>query len=477
MLRLSLRWRVAVAFGVCALLVTGVLAVITWQLAADYMLRQREMSTTRQAEVNARLVDAELRSAEGGLDQLLSGLSTNPDATVLLLQEQTWLISGRHVDPTALPEPLLTQVQDHIPVRQRLVVDGLPVLAVGLPVPSGGTYIELFPLVQLTDTLRFLSLVLVAGTALSALFGVALGLWTGRRALRPLTELTAAASRVARGDLHARLPEHDDPDLAPLATTFNATAAALEQRVQRDARFAGDVSHELRSPLTTMANAVELLSRRREELSGTAARAVDLLTSEVHRFQRMVIDLLEISREDQIVERQEREILDLPELVRNVLAARPAEVPDLEADGESGLVLGDRRRLERVIANLLDNADRYGGGAVRVAVCRWGGRLRLEVDDAGPGIPEELREQVFERFARGVRAGQRGADSGTGLGLALVAQHVARHEGTVWVEDRPGGGARFVVALPEVGSSAVPLTPDLARELPTGTLSAPPRPA
>jgi two-component system, OmpR family, sensor histidine kinase MtrB len=101
--------------------------------------------------------------------------------------------------------------EDSVPVRQRLVVDGLPVMAVGMPVPAGGTFIELFPLVELTGTLRFLSLVLVAGTALSGPFGVGLGLWASRRALRPLTELTSAASRVARGDLDARLPEQADP--------------------------------------------------------------------------------------------------------------------------------------------------------------------------------------------------------------------------------------------------------------------------
>jgi two-component system, OmpR family, sensor histidine kinase MtrB len=428
--------------------VTGILAVVTWQLASDYMLRQRELSTTRQAEVNARLVDTALRSGSGGLDELLTGLTTNPAATVLLVREGAWLTSGRRIDPAALPEPLLTLAKDSVPVRQRLVVDGLPVMAVGLTVPAGGTYIELFPLVELTGTLRFLSLVLVAGTALSGLFGIGLGLWASRRALRPLTELTAAASRVARGDLEARLPEQADPDLAPLATTFNATATALQLRVQRDARFASDVSHELRSPLTTMVNATELLSRRRGELPATAVRAVDLLGAEVHRFQQMVVDLLEISREDQIGDRQVRETLDLAELVGNVLAARWDGAPDLEAEGLPALVRGDRRRLERVVGNLLDNAGRYGGGAVRVAVCRRGGWLRLEVDDEGPGVPEELRERVFERFARGTRAGQRGTDTGSGLGLALVAQHVARHDGAVWVEDRPGGGARFVVELP-----------------------------
>jgi two-component system, OmpR family, sensor histidine kinase MtrB len=448
-LRLSLRWRVAVTFGLSSLVLTGLLAVVTWHLASDYMLKQRAISATRQAEVNVRLVDDALRTGSGGLDDLLTGLSTDSDTTVVLVREGSWLSAGRRVDPAALPEPLLSPARDTASVRQRLVVGGVPVLAVALPVPAGGTFVELFPLSQLAATLRFLSLVLVAGTALSGLLGAALGLWTSRRALRPLTELTAAASRVAGGDLAARLPEQDDPDLGPLATTFNTTAGALERRVQRDARFASDVSHELRSPLTTMVNATELLSRRRGELPETAAQAVDLLGAEVHRFQRMVVDLLEISRDDQTTDGRALETLDLVELVRHVVATRPADPPELAVDGPA-LVVGDRRRLDRVVANLLDNADHYAGGAVRVAVSRDRGRVRLEVDDRGPGVPEPLREQVFERFARGVRGGQRAGDSGSGLGLALVAQHVVRHGGVVCVEERPGGGARFVVELPEV---------------------------
>jgi signal transduction histidine kinase len=330
-----------------------------------------------------------------------------------------------------------------------MVVDGVPVLAVALPTAAAGTvYVELFPLVELDAALRFLGTVLVAGTAASGLLGLGLGLWTSRRALRPLDELNVAAARMAGGDLAARLPAQDDPDLAPLAERFNASAAALEERVRRDARFAGDVSHELRSPLTTMANAVEVLRRRRDELSDTARRAVDLLTSEVHRFQRTVVDLLEISRDDQQPDRQGFETVDVADLMRHVLAARPAAAPALEADTPPLLVLADRRRLDRVVANLLDNADDHAGGPVRVAVRHRDGRVRVEVDDQGPGVPDELRERVFDRFARGERAGRRGDGTGSGLGLALVDQHVRQHGGHVWVEERPGGGARFVVELP-----------------------------
>jgi signal transduction histidine kinase len=278
----------------------------------------------------------------------------------------------------------------------------------------------------------------------SALLGASVGLWASRRVLRPLTELTAAAGRIARGDLSTRLPLRDDPDLGPIAAAFNETAGDLQARVERDARFASDVSHELRSPVTTMAAAMEVLVRRRDEVSPAARHAIDLLDTDLRRFRRLVGDLLEISRVDQGAFRLSAERLDLGELTANVVA-RSAPVR-VEVAGPVP-VLGDRRRLEQAVSNLVENAERHGRGLVRVAVVRAGGRVRLEVDDAGPGVPAADRERIFERFARVSDRERHVDDTGSGLGLALVDQHVRLHSGRVWVEDRPGGGSRFVVEL------------------------------
>jgi two-component system, OmpR family, sensor histidine kinase MtrB len=450
----TLRRRVAAAFGLGALLITGVLAAATWNLASGYLLEQRESSAGRQAEVNARLVSAELTSGAEGLADLLTGLTTDSEASVLVRRPQGWLTSGRAVDPAVLPRPLLELAERGVSAQQRIRVDRVPVVAVALPIPADrGLYVELFPLIELDRTFRFLSSVLLAAVAASAVLGVSVGSWASRRALRPLSELTAAAARTAKGDLQARLPAQNDPELAPLASAFNSTADALEARVLRDARFAGDVSHELRSPLTTMANAGAVLRRRRGELSGTADRALELLLAEVDRFQRMVVDLLEISRDEQDGDARDHEPVDVGELVRTTVGLHGCvRALRVEVDEPRPVVRGDRRRLDRVVENLLDNADKYGAGAVRVAVQQRDGRVRVEVDDAGPGVPEELREQVFERFSRGRTAGRRGQGTGSGLGLALVARHARYHGGEAWVEDRPGGGARFVVELPAVQS-------------------------
>ncbi len=445
----SLRWRVALTFGLVTTAIAGLLSIVTWQLASSYMLEQRERGATSQAVVDARLVADSLRRGSEDLPTLLVGLTGETGAGVLLRAGGAWTTAGRQVDVDDVPVALLAGA----PARQRLVLDGAPVLAVALPVtPAGDLFVLLVPLTELDQTLRFVSAVLVAGTILAGLLGVLLGWWTARRALLPLTELTDAAGRMAEGDLTARLPDRHEADLAPIATRFNATADALAERVHRDARFAGDVSHELRTPLTTMINAGEVLRRRRDDMPDTARRAVDLLTADVRRFHHMVEDLLEISRGIQAPDEDDVESVDLAVVVENVPESL-VEGGVLDIERPTPLVSADRRRLDRVVANLCENARHHGGGLVRLGVRRRDGWAVIEVDDAGPGVPGEQRDRVFERFTRGPRAGRDGAyTGGTGLGLALVAQHVRGHGGRVWVEDRPGGGARFVVALREVPS-------------------------
>jgi signal transduction histidine kinase len=233
-----------------------------------------------------------------------------------------------------------------------------------------------------------------------------------------------------------------------LARSFNQTAATLEQRVAADARFAGDISHELRTPLTTMLNSMQVIQHRRSEMPPAVREPLELLADDLERFRRLVLDLLEISRHDG-GDDGTREIVRISDLVlaaADTTAGRPVTVVEPEA---AGLTLqADKRRLERVIANLVDNAEQHGGGCKDVTVSSGGLGVIVYVDDAGPGVPPDNRERIFERFGRGANDLDRQGRQGIGLGLAIVASHVQWHGGTIRVEDRPGGGARFTVELP-----------------------------
>jgi signal transduction histidine kinase len=228
-------------------------------------------------------------------------------------------------------------------------------------------------------------------------------------------------------------------------------ADRLQQRIERDARFTSDVSHELRSPLTTLATSLSVIESRRDELPERAQRALDLLSTEVRRFQRMVRDLLEISRFDARSADFATSPVEIGDLVRHAVAPAghaPLPVSINPADDHREFSV-DKRRIERVFGNLIENADRYAGGVTEIVVETSDHSVRVCVDDSGPGIPPADRDRIFERFARGPgTAGSRGAGVGTGLGLALVQEHVRLHGGRVWVTDSPTGGARFVVELP-----------------------------
>jgi signal transduction histidine kinase len=229
-------------------------------------------------------------------------------------------------------------------------------------------------------------------------------------------------------------------------------AQTLQDRIERDARFASDVSHELRSPLMTLAASIEVMNNQRDDLPIRARSALDLMVGDIDRFQQLVEDLLEISRFDAGVARLELEEVHLAELVMQAVShSTDADVPvELDAELAGVVVQADKRRIVRVIANLLDNAAKYGGGATSVALRRVEDGVQLAVEDRGTGVPAEDRGVIFERFSRGGLAGHRGSSEGVGLGLALVAEHVNLHGGKVWVEDRTDGepGARFVVELP-----------------------------
>jgi two-component system, OmpR family, sensor histidine kinase MtrB len=228
---------------------------------------------------------------------------------------------------------------------------------------------------------------------------------------------------------------------------------ALQGRIERDARFVSDVSHELRSPLTTLATAVQVLEARRGELPERSQLALDLVVDEIARFQHVVSELLELSRADAGVEDLDLEPVHLGELVLQAASRLDGAATTVEIDPAvaATAILADKRRLERVLVNLFDNAQTHGEGLAAIHVRRHDDVVRVEVEDNGPGVPPEEREAVFERFFRGAVSGRRGTDSGAGLGLALVSEHIAAHGGRVWVEDRDDPqvtGARFVVEIP-----------------------------
>jgi signal transduction histidine kinase len=227
---------------------------------------------------------------------------------------------------------------------------------------------------------------------------------------------------------------------------------ALQERLERDARFAADVSHELRSPVTAMMTTVEVLEQD-DPVPGRRSESVALLRREVHRLNHALEQLLALGRLEAGVDEQERQPLELGELLSNTVAQTHRPLSLLVPPGAPVPVEGDKGALRRTVVNLLDNADTHGGGVTRVALAQNGSWAVVTVDDAGPGVPEGERQRIFERFAR---SGSRAARPGTGLGLSLVTETVRAHGGDVRCTSSPEGGARFVLRLPVVEDATEP---------------------
>jgi signal transduction histidine kinase len=322
----------------------------------------------------------------------------------------------------------------------------------GIPIPDvDADYYEAALTDDVEDALDALGIIVLGVAAATTLLSAALGSWASRRALTPLADVRIAAESLAAGELDTRLEPPADADLASLTASFNGMARSLEDRVERDARFASEVSHELRSPLMTLSASIEVLQNGREQLSERSQMALDLLTDDIQRFTLLVEDLLEISRYDVGTASLQAEPIDLIEFARQSIRHLPHDNVNVDfGDLEHLVFVGDKRRLAQVITNLVDNAAKYGAGAITVTLSEHDGSALLAVEDEGVGVLEAERTVIFDRFSRGSAGGRRGQGTGSGLGLALVAEHVGLHRGTVWVEDRADGkpGARFVVQLP-----------------------------
>jgi two-component system sensor histidine kinase MtrB len=445
----GLRGRIVLGFAVGSLLVSAVLVVTTFLLARTYLLDQRERALTRQAFADANALRSSLATAGVEIGDALGELAPEGGSEVVIRSDGSWYSTSLDVGARDVPPELREVVASGAAARLRTDSAQGPRLVVGVAVPGAALeFYEVTRLVGLQSALRTLATVLGVSALAATAAGAAFGAWASGRAVQPVDQVAGAATRIAGGDLTTRLPPTEDPDLVAIVGSFNSMVDALGARIDRDARFVGDVSHELRSPLTTLVTSVELLVARRDELPPRSQQALALIENELARFRRTVDDLLELARMESGTPADSRPLVSLGALVREALTRSGRSQELLQADGDHlTAVRADKGRLERAVVNLLDNADRHAGGVCRVTVERDGGSVVLSVDDAGPGVPLDDRERIFERFARGPRAA-RGSLPGAGLGLAIVAQTAAQLGGAAWCSVSPFGGARFSVSLP-----------------------------
>lgn len=450
--RLGLRSTVTLFFALGALIVSALLSIGTYLVARHYLIDQRQQTALRQTYADASFVADGLRTQGAKVPDVLGSVNASADSELVVRLGGRWfsssLTQGAQTIPGSVRDGVVagdvTYVWSH--------VQGEPAIVIGVPLKTArAEFYEVAVTSELAATLRTLAIVLGAFALLSTVAGAVLGRFAARQLMAPLDSVAAAAARIGAGGLQTRLPPTDDPDLATIVGSFNSMVEALEERVQRDVRFAADLGHELRSPLTTLVASVQIIERRRDQLPERTRRAVDLVSVELARFHQTLEDLLELGRLDAGVRDQVLLRVEADELVRETLVTTHRDPGLLVADGTRLGIEVDKRQLSRSLVNLLDNADRHAGGTTAVLVHRVRDRVRIIVEDHGPGVPPTEQRRIFERFFRG---GSRGSLPGSGLGLSIVGETVSAHGGRVWCEDAAHGGARFCIELP-----AAPLRP------------------
>ena len=452
---LRLRTRIIIGVGAVALVLSTGLGVVTYFTVRSNLLSERQTTAVNQVAVNARLLSGALRSEGVDETELLGSLRPQVRSRPLLQHNGEWFAGSLQIQPDELPASLLQPVLQGEAARQRFSLNNEVVLGVGTPLSNDeGVYFEVFALGELNKTLRTLRDTLAAAGAAATAVGLGLGSWIARRATAPLTEVSGAAELIADGHLDTRLDASADRDLQQLTTSFNQMADSLKDRIDQERRFASDVSHELRSPLTTLLTSVAVLENRRHELSPDGQEALELLSADINRFQRMVADLIEIAKHDAGIAEVSWSYIRAPDFVLSALRRLHADdvAIDVAAPAEAAVIRVDERRLERSLANLIENATHHADGATGVTVEADDDHVWIAVEDRGPGVPQPERIKIFERFSRGAQSRRRANIDGSGLGLALAAEDLAVLGGRIWVEARPAGGARFVIELLRVDS-------------------------
>ncbi|HET9079100.1 MAG TPA: MtrAB system histidine kinase MtrB [Trebonia sp.] len=355
---------------------------------------------------------------------------------------------------------------------------GTPAIAFGMPLDNWYQLYLVFPLNEEQQTLQLVQTTLTGvGIALVVLLAAIASLVT-RWVVLPVRHAAAAAQRLSAGKLEERMVVGGADDLAMLATSFNDMAGSLQEKlhelqelskVQR--QFVSDVSHELRTPMTTIRMAAEILFESREDLDPAAARSTELLQSQIERFETLLTDLLEISRHDSNVATLDAELADLCDLVRRSaddaqqLAERRGCRIEFRLPVGATLVEMDRRRVERILRNLLVNAVEHGEGRdVVVTVAADQGAAAVAVRDHGVGLASGEEQLVFERFWRADPSRARTV-GGTGLGLAISLEDARLHGGWLQAWGEKGRGSVFRLTLPRrsgdpIAGSPLPLGPD-----------------
>jgi signal transduction histidine kinase len=419
-------------------------------------LLQRELNATVQQSGTSRAADVVSQLRKSGVSGLASSLTaTTRGGQIVQVDDAAGRVVAASSDRASVSaltavRPANGKIREIQASRLSLLDDDDPYLLVVAGVQLGGQdyrVVVATPISAQQESVRTaLSLLLIGIPVLLILVGLSTWLLVGR-ALQPVERIRARVSQIGGSRVEERIPVPAAGDeIARLATTMNEMLERLDQAQRTQRRFVADSSHELRSPLATLAASMELATA--DPTPQTWRELSPVMTHEVARMGRLVEDLLLLAKVDEHSMRLQVEDVDLDDLVDQEirrLRAFPALriVPHIEAVR----IAGDRVRLGQAVTNLADNAARYALSTVRLSLSTIGAEASIVIEDDGPGVPAAQRDRVFERFVR-LDASRGRSSGGSGLGLSIVREVVLAHGGTVGISDAVPSGCRVEIRLP-----------------------------
>ncbi len=358
-----------------------------------------------------------------------------------------------------LPDDFTKRVNEGELAYTWTTVAGHPSLVIGGQVGGAGpAFYFIHDVTAIDEALGQFRLALTVGTIALVLVALLVAQAVARGVLAPVEAASRAAERLEHGDLSARVPVTSDDEFGTWAERFNRMAEALAETIGRleaaeaqNRRFVADVAHELRTPLAALVAEASILREHLGSLPDASRRAGELLVSDVGRLRSLVDDLMEVSRFDAHAEQIAVEPVDLTRLVRAITASHLPEA-SLALPDRPLVIETDPRRLDRILANLLDNAREHAPGtpvAVSLATDAAAGEIVVAVSDRGPGVPPDRLARIFDRFYKADPSRHGGS---SGLGLAIAAEHAALLGGYLTASDLVEGGLRMELRLPVTGS-------------------------
>lgn len=468
--RRSLMWRVALAFAAAVVVTAAALALSAYFITKAVQDGDALDKALTQSRFNFFLADSILPSQPTDADysDLLQALQRRGDfATIIRAGSDTYL-SGPQVTEDLVTLELEQKVAEGRIGYQRISMGEEPTLAVGGQVRSADLSLYFFfpQGARLADLARLRNILLITAAILVVL-GALAGYGMARRLIAPLRRASKAAVLMSKGDLDIRLPAGRD-EFGVLASSFNRMAENLQAKMldleagqARERRFVADVAHELRTPVAALVGEASLLRSRTD--SPTAGcppevnRLAHMVSSDIARLRQLVDDLLEISRLDARSADTFVEPVHLSDFLSRLLEASgwSEQVTVQSHLGADHVIHTDKRRLERIVVNLVGNALHHGSPPVVITLrssrsepsAHSERMVELTVDDSGQGIQVDHLPHIFDRFYKADPS--RSFGKGSGLGLAIARQNAQLLGGDLTAGNLPQGGARFMLTLPD----------------------------